>query len=608
MQGIKDISKIIWKGIQLFKSIIGTLFFFLFLLILYNVFFTSITPVVPKSAALVIDPAGYIVERKTQKDAWDILFADKTREIPETLLRDIGKTIETAKSDERIKALVLNMDYLYGAGLAQLHYIGKKVEDFKKSGKPVLAYGLGYSNGKYLVASFADEIYMHPYGAVFLTGYGAWPAYYKSALDKIKTKVHVFRSGPYKAYGEPYLRDDMSDEAREANRALLDILWGEFIEQIADARGIKPEAFQASYQTLAEDLRRVGGDLAQLPVEQGLIDGLKSESQWGAYMAELVGDEGSVDGYTNIHMAQYLEATANDTFISGDEVAVVVARGQITFGENTNGTAGAYTVIHHLQQARLDDNVKAVVLRIDSPGGSLLASELIREEIELVQASGKPVIASMGAVAASGGYWIASPADEIWAQPTTITGSIGVIGIVPTFEGTLDAIGIHVDGIGTTPLSGDFTLGRPLSPLASDILQQSVENSYAHFIDMVASYRGLEPEEVDAIGQGRVWSGRAAFEFGLVDSLGNIDDAIAAAASKAELSDYEVKYIEEKPGFSEKLAEILTARAGFDLEQTRWRPGAVEGFMLEIARVIERLGLLNDPSQVYVLCEMCEVR
>ena len=611
MQGIKDVLKIIWKGIQLFKSIIGTLFFFLFLFILYNAFFTSTTPVVPKSAALVIDPAGYIVERETRKDIWDILFEDKTREIPETLLRDIGKAIETAAHDERIKALVLNMDYLHRAGLAQLHYIGGKVEDFKKSGKPVLAYGLGFSNGSYLVASFADEIYMHPYGAVFLTGYGVWPAYYKSALDKIKTKVHVFRSGPYKAYGEPYLRDDMSDEAREANRVLLDTLWGEFIEQIANARGIDPAAFRASYQTLAEDLREVGGDLAQLPVEQGLIDGLKSESQWGEYMATLVGDEGSDDGYTNIHMAQYLEATANDAVFSGisdDKIAVVVARGEIIFGENINGTAGSYTIIRQLQKARLDDSVKAVVLRIDSPGGSLLASELIREEIELVKASGKPVIASMGAVAASGGYWIASPADEIWAQPTTITGSIGVIGIVPTFEGTLDAIGIHVDGVGTTPLSGDFKLGRPLSPLARDIIQQSVENSYAQFIDMVANYRGLEPEAVDAIGQGRVWSGRAAFEFGLVDSLGNIDDAIAAAASRAELSDYQVKYFEEEPGFSEKWAEILTARAGFDLEKTRWRPGAVESFMLEIARVIERLGLLNDPSQVYVLCEMCEVR
>jgi protease-4 len=600
--------KIIWKGIQMIKSVIGTLFFFLLLFILYGVFFTNHVPAVPGQAALIIDPAGIIVERKTYKDTWDILLEDKSQEIPETLLRDIGKAIQTAKYDERITVLVLNMDYLYGAGLAQLHYIGQQVEDFKESGKPVLAYGLGFSNGSYLVASFADEIYMHPYGAVFLTGYGVYPVFYKSALDKIKTKVHVFRSGPYKAYGEPYLRDDMSDEAKEANRAILDILWGEFVDQIAGARGIEPEAFQASYQTLAGDLRAVGGDLAQLPVEQGLIDGLMSEAEWGAYMAEMVGDNGYSEGYSNIHMAQYLEATAENGFFSGDQIAVVVARGGITFGENRNGTAGSHTIIKQLREARLDDDVKAVVLRIDSPGGSLLASELIREQVELLKEAGKPVIASMGAVAASGGYWIAVPADEIWAQPTTITGSIGVIGIVPTFVGTLDAIGIHVDGVGTTPLSGDFMLGRPLSPLASEILQQSVENSYAQFVDMVAGYRGLEPEAVDAIGQGRVWSGQAAYEFGLVDSLGNLDDAIAAAGAAAGLSGYEVKYLEEEPDFSEQLAEFLTANTDLDLEQAHWRPGAVEGFMFEVRRTIERLGLLDDPSQVYVLCEMCEIR
>jgi len=607
MQGIKDVLGIIWKGIQIFKSVIGTLVFLLFLFLLYSAFFISTKPSVPDGAALVIDPAGFIVESKTKKDAWDIMFEDKTKVIPETLLRDIGHAIETAKADERITALVLNMDYLYGAGLAQLHYVGSKIEDFKKSGKPVVAYGLGFSNGQYLVASHADEIYLHPNGAVFLTGYGAWPAYYKAALEKIKTRVHVFRSGPYKAYGEPFLRDDMSAEAREANSTLLDTLWSEFTTQVSEARGIETEAFQASYDTMAEDLRRLGGDLAQLPVEQGLIDGLMTQSEWAAKMAEMVGDNGSLEGYTNIHLAQYVQATAGSPS-GGDKIAVVVVRGEIAFGENAEGIAGAYTIINQLQQARNDENVKAVVLRIDSPGGSLLASELIREEIERTKESGIPVIASMGAVAASGGYWIAAPADEIWAQPTTITGSIGVIGIIPTFDETLDAIGIHVDGVGTTPLSGDFTLGRPLSPLAGEVLQLSVENSYAQFVDMVAGYRGLEAADVDAIGQGRVWSGQAAFEFGLIDSLGSLDQAIAAAASQAGLSGYSVRYIEDQPGFREQLANALFTRGGLDLEETRWRPGVLEGVMIRIERAVKRLGLLNDPARVYVLCEMCEVR
>ncbi len=607
MDNLKIILKNTWKIIQTVKSIIGTLFFIFIAYIFYTAFFTTSAPQVPAGSALIINPVGFIVERKTEKDTWEILLEDQSREIPETLLRDIGKAIQSAKVDERIEALVINMDYLFGAGLSQLHYIGAQIEDFKKSGKPVLAYGLGFSTGQYLVASHADEIYMHPYGSLLLTGYGAYSPYFKTALEKIKTKVHVFRSGPYKAYGEPYLRDDMSDEAKEANQVLIDTLWQVYLTQIAEARGIEIDTLQASFNTLSEDLRMVGGDLAQIPLEQGLIDGLMDQAEWGAHMAKLVGTNGDENGFTSIHMGSYLRAIAGDSNGSRNEVAVIVVRGEITFGENLNGSTGSATLVRQLQQARHDPDIKAVVLRIDSPGGSLLASELIREEIEVLKESGKPVIASMGAVAASGGYWIAAPADEIWAQPTTITGSIGVIAIYPTFDKTLDAIGIHVDGVGTTPLSGDFTLGRPLSPLAVDLFQQSVENSYAQFVNMVAEYRGLDPEAVDAIGQGRVWSGVAAHGFGLVDSLGTVDDAIEAAAMRADLSDYRVNYIENKPGFSQRIADFLSTKSGLDLPGVN-RPGPVESFAKSIRRTLESLSFLNDPSHVYVLCENCEVR
>ncbi len=607
MDNLKIILKNTWKIIQTVKSIIGTLFFIFIAYIFYAAFFTTSAPQVPAGSALIINPVGFIVERKTEKDTWEILLEDQSREIPETLLRDIGRAIQSAKVDERIEALVINMDYLFGAGLSQLHYIGAQIEDFKKSGKPVLAYGLGFSTGQYLVASHADEIYMHPYGSLLLTGYGAYSPYFKTALEKIKTKVHVFRSGPYKAYGEPYLRDDMSDEAKEANQVLIDTLWQVYLTQIAEARGIEIDTLQASFNTLSEDLRMVGGDLAQIPLEQGLIDGLMDQAEWGAHMAKLVGTNGDENGFTSIHMGSYLRAIAGDSNGSRNEVAVIVVRGEITFGENLNGSTGSATLVHQLQQARHDPDIKAVVLRIDSPGGSLLASELIREEIEVLKESGKPVIASMGAVAASGGYWIAAPADEIWAQPTTITGSIGVIAIYPTFDKTLDAIGIHVDGVGTTPLSGDFTLGRPLSPLAVDLFQQSVENSYAQFVNMVAEYRGLDPEAVDAIGQGRVWSGVAAHGFGLVDSLGTVDDAIEAAAMRADLSDYRVNYIENKPGLSQRIADFLSTKSGLDLPGVN-RPGPVESFAKSIRRTLESLSFLNDPSHVYVLCENCEVR
>lgn len=600
--------KSVWKWINVAKSTVGTILFLIIMIWVISLFFTETKPKVPDNAALVIAPQGFIVERKTNKDFWQIMLERDQDRIPETLLRDIASAIKTAKTDERISALVINMDYLFGAGLSQLHYISSLIEDFKKSGKPVLAYGLYYANGHYLVASHADEIYMHPLGSMILTGYGSYVPYFKSAIDKIKAEVNVFRSGVYKSFGEPYMRDDMSDEAKEANMVLLTTLWDQFLTEVSTQRGIEADVIQTGFNTIANDLRNVGGDIAQLALDKGLVDGLMTDNEWTTYMTSLVGPSRNGGTYNNIYMEDYVLANADGLLPSQNQVAIIVAKGEITFGEQRDGNAGSATIIQQLQQARFDDNVKAVVFRIDSPGGSMLASELIREEVELLKQSGKPVVVSMGAVAASGGYWISAPADEIWAQPSTITGSIGVIGIVPTFEGSLDELGIHIDGVGTTPLAGEFNLGRSLSPLAKDLIQQSVDNSYAQFINMVAEYRSLPVEDVDAIGQGRVWSGQAAYDFGLVDALGTLDNAIESAAARADMVDYDVRYIEQEPDFYQQLAESFRAKSGFDLDATAYRPGNLERFVTELTRTLEALFTMNDPNGVYALCELCEVR
>lgn len=608
MSKIGKFFKAIWKGLRTVQSVVATLLFIVLVFWLGMVLFSNPLPHIPNQGALIIDPVGYIVEKRSEKDTLEILFPDETRQAPETLLRDLASAIRHAKTDERITSLVLNMDYLFGAGLAQLHYIGQLVDDFKRSGKPVYAYGLSFSGGQYLVASFADEIYMHPMGSVLLTGYGTYPLYYREAIEKIKAKVHVFRAGSYKSFGEPYTRDNMSDEAKEANLALITSLWQNFTAQVRASRGITPDALNASYGTLSQDLAERGGDFALLAQDQGFVDGLMRETEWQSFMAGKAGENGSNYGYSATSFSDYLLATEADRLRGIDQVAVVTVSGEIILGESGRGLAGAFTVIRHLQTARHDDNVKAVVLRIDSPGGGLLASELIREEVVLLKEAGKPVIVSMGAVAASGGYYIAAPADEIWAQPTTITGSIGVIGMLPTFEGSLDAIGIHSDGVGTTPLSGDFGFGRPLSPLAQDLIQQSVENSYTQFVEMVAENRALTPEDVDAAGQGRVWTGTAAEALGLVDNLGNFEDAVAAAALRADISRFTTTFIGEEPDFSMELVEWFFTKVGPENLQTREVPSLAKALLYDLEKAFRALSAFNDPNAVYVLCENCEVR
>jgi len=608
MKHLWDLVKAFWRGIRAAQSVIGTLFFLFLVFIAVNALFRDTRPLVPSGSALIVAPIGQIVERASERSAREVLLQGEEGRVPETLMRTIAAAIRNAKDDDRIKALVLNMDFLWGAGVSQLHDMAELVDEFRESGKPVYAYGLFYSDGSYLVAAHADEVYLHPAGSVFFTGYGVYSPYFKAALDKIKADVHVFRSGAYKTYGEPYERDAMSEEAKEENRALLGDLWDRFVGDIAGRRGIEETAFRAGFETLGQDLRAAGGDAARLALQTGLVDALLTEDEWIAKMSALVGEDETPEGYRNIYLEDYAKAIGGGGLFPTAKIAIVVVQGEIAFGESRGSNSGSFSVNEQLRRARQDSSVKAVVLRVDSPGGSLIASEQIREEIERIKAAGKPVIASMGAVAASGGYWISAPADEIWADASTITGSIGVVGIFPTFDRSLDAIGIHVDGVGTTPLSGDFSPLRPLSPLAQDVFQQSVDASYRSFVEMVANYRALPLEAVDALGQGRVWSGKAGLGFKLVDHLGNLDAAVAAAAKRASLEDYDFVYFEKGPDFSQSLAEFLFTTLGKSENKLTAPRGALEGFFLDLKAAAEAVIVLNDPKGVYLLCEGCEVR
>lgn len=608
MEKIISIAKRFWQSVRIVQSFLGTLLFLLVVSVLAVIFLFDTKPQVPSSAALIIAPVGQIVESNAEQSGLDVVLENEGGRSPETLMRTIASAIRYAKTDERIKAIVINLDFLTGAGVSQLYYIGELLDDFRNSGKPVYAFGLYYSDDSYLIASHADEVYLHPTGSVFLTGYQLYAPYLKTALDKIKAKVYVFRSGAYKSYGENYERDFMSGPAKEENLHLLNELWDRFVAHVTQQRGIEEAEFRKKFETLSEDLRRAQGDPAKLALAQGLIDGILSEDEWVAKMVTLVGSDENPEGYSNVYLEDYAHAVDDGALLTPDHIAVVVVRGEIVFGESQGSNSGSLSVVEQLRRARLDKHVKAVILRVDSPGGSLVASQQILEEIVRIKAAGLPVVVSMGAIAASGGYWISAPADEIWADASTITGSIGVVGVFPTFDRSLEWLGVHIDGVGTTPLSGDFSPLRPLSPLAQDLFQQSVNSSYRSFVEMVSHYRGLTPQAVDDVGKGRIWSGREALKFKLVDHLGNLDQAIAAAASRARLTDYDFVYYEKTPGFSQNLFKLLFAAQAKSNVRSRVSKGPIDQVLTEVSHLTNTLKSLNDPKGIYLLCETCRIQ
>jgi len=595
------------------KLIINLIFFSVLLIFLSSIMADSNHVVVPNKSILVLNLYGDIVEQKHQVEPFDAFVGEalqQNQEKPEILLSDITKVIKSAETDDRIKVLVLKLQNMNRSGLTKMRDIAKAIEQFKTSGKQVIAIGDQYSQDQYYLASYADEIWLDPNGWMILDGYGRYQLYYKSALEKLSISQHIFRVGTYKSAVEPYMRDDMSTAAKDANKVWLNDLWSQYKTDVAKQRKFSIENFDESVDNLVVKLTAVDGNVAEYALNNQWVDQLKTREQINLALKEKLGIKSKDDEYKHINFDDYLFSITDKFPIRNpntDKVAVIVAKGTILNGSQKPGSIGGDSTALLLKKARNNKNVKAVVLRVDSPGGSAYASEIIRQEVELLKKSGKPVIASMGTYAASGGYWISAPADKIFAAPTTITGSIGIFGLFMTFENTLSKLGIHTDGVGTTDLAG-FGLTRPLSDGMGKIIQMNINRGYKDFISLVANNRDMTIEQVDAIAQGRVWSGMKAKELGLVDELGDLNDAIIAAAEMAELDQYDTLLIEKELSPRDKFIKNLLGQATalFPSSSTT-SIGPIDAVIGKLKAELNHFNQLNDPQGVYTLCIACEV-
>ncbi|HXQ64510.1 MAG TPA: signal peptide peptidase SppA, partial [Steroidobacteraceae bacterium] len=541
---------------------------FLHLLLLLAIFIVVLVavrqplPLVPSKAALIVHPEGRLVEQLSG-GPWERSIGALTADHePETLVRDVVDAIRAAASDDRIKVLVLDTEDLAGGGLTKLQAIAAAIQVFRASGKKVLAFSRYATQEQYYLMAQADEAYIDPQGAVGVLGYAAYHLYFHDALDKLGVDVHVFKVGTHKSFPEPFTRQDMSPEDREQTVAWLTPLWHSYAEGVEKARHLPAGSVAAYVRDAVPGLREVGGDAALLAQQRGLVTGRKTRLEFDKQLIGLVGEDSASHSFNAIGHAEYLAAARPESALSrhpDGQVAVVVASGSIVDGEAPAGEIGGDSLAEVLHKVRVDPDVKAVVLRIDSGGGSMLASEVIRQEVEAIKAAGKPVVASFSSVAASGGYYIAMDADEIWAEPTTITGSIGVFGIIPTFQKTLGKLGVAADGVETSPLAGAMHLERSLDPSVSEALQLGVEHAYREFVDHVARTRVRQPAEIEKIAEGRVWIGSEARELGLIDRLGDLDKAVESAAKRAKLrpGKYATSFREKELSWRESLVRQL---------------------------------------------------
>ncbi|MEO5626231.1 MAG: signal peptide peptidase SppA, partial [Dokdonella sp.] len=544
----------IWNALNFTRRLVFNLIFVLVLILFIGALFGS-RPVLSPRTALVLNPKGSIVEQYRTDPAQRALGSLAGNEVKEVQLRDLLRVIDAAAKDSHIERIVLIPDEIEGVGLATVREIGAALDRFKASGKEVIAVSGGMGQNQYLLAAHANRILLDPDGAVLLEGLANYRSYFKDALDKLGVQVHLIKVGTFKSAAEPYILNQASDAAKEADSYWMGGLWQEYLADVAALRKIDAAKIGDDIAHYDERVAAHAGDLAQLALDQKLVDQLATRGEARAQLRSLGAAEGN-EGFRQVDFKRYLASLASESLPHfGAEVAVVVAQGEIVPGEQPPGMVGGQSTAQLVRAAREDDNVKAIVLRVDSPGGDASASELIRRELALAREAKKPVIISMGDVAASGGYWISMDSDEIWAQPNTITGSIGIFGLLVTVPDTLAKLGIHTDGVGTTPLAGTLDIRRPLSPQLEAILNSVIRRGYNEFVGKVARARGKTPEQIDAIAQGRVWSGAQAKERGLIDKLGGLDDAIAAAAARAKLgTDYSVHYVEREMNTWERVA------------------------------------------------------
>ena len=599
------------------KIIINLVFFSLVSFVIVALTSDEGDIVVPKKTALILNIKGDVVEQKREVDPMNAFLTEalnKEDKSPEVLLSDIIDVITNAKDDDRVSILVLQLQNLNRAGLTKLRDIATALLDFKTSGKKIIAKGEQFTQDQYYLASFADEIWLDPKGWMILDGYGSYQMYFKSALDKLEISQHIFRVGTYKSAVEPYMRNNMSPEAKTANKLWLNDLWGQYKADVSIQRGFGIENFDEDIDTLINKFETANRNFAQYALDNQWVDHLKTQAEMQAVLIEMVGKNSSGETYSYISFKDYLVTISSPfPFVDPniDKVAIIVAKGTILNGYQKAGAIGGASTAKLLRRARENDKVKAVVLRVDSPGGSAYASEVIRREIDLLKTAGKPVVASMGTYAASGGYWISAPADKIIASPTTITGSIGIYGLMMTFEKSLKKLGVYTDGVATTDIA-DIGITRPLSSGMSTLFQLNVERGYQDFITLVAENRNMTLAQVDAIAQGRVWSGLKAKELGLVDALGNINDAITAAAQLAKLDDYDTLLIQKEYSAKDKLLQSFFGSTlqlfGSPLVLSpNASPDYLTQFITTMNDELNTLKQFNDPQGLYVFCMVCEI-
>ncbi len=612
------IFKNLWYGFDLSRKIFLNFVFLLFIVVLVSFIASSGSkPTVENGVALVLQPNGFIVEQLTYTDPIEKAMQEVTgnQDAPETSLYDLLEAIERAKDDKRITSLVISTSYLWGVGVTKLQDLAAAIKDFKTSGKKVIAFDDNFSQSQYFLAAQADEIIMSPDGGIFLTGFARIGTYFKSFLDKVGVNVHVFKVGTFKSAVEPFIRDNMSDAAKQANRAWMGDLWSEFQQDLAETRSLTSDDIASYINNYKENLIASNGNSATIALDAGLVDKLMTRIEFRDKMIALVGIDEKTKSFKSISHTHYLKAVRSQfdqVSPNSYKVAVITAKGSILDGEHKEGVIGGDTVARLIRKTRNNKNVKAIVLRVDSGGGSAFASEVIRQELVKAQADGIKVVTSMGDVAASGGYWIAATSDEIWANSSTITGSIGIFGMVPTFEKPLNEWGIFRDGVGTTKYSNPVDGGMPLSDDVAEIIQTSINAGYDKFLSLVSEGREMSKEDVDKIAQGRVWSGKKAHELGLVDNLGGLPDAIKSAAKLADIENYEVLYVKRKLSENEIfLKELFNQSRVNDLvqqEQIRHRKPDLKGrLMNQISSGLKLLNQWNDPNSAYATC-FCEIR
>lgn len=557
--------------------------------------------------ALLLDISGVIVDKPSTNHRLGALgrqlFGASSDRLQENSLFDIVNAIRQAKDDRNITGIVLDLKNFTGADQPSMRYIGKALREFRDSGKPVFAVGENYSQGQYYLASFANKIWLSPQGQVDLHGFATNGLYYKTLLDKLKVSTHVFRVGTYKSAVEPFIRDDMSPAAREADSRWIGELWQNYLHTVSANRQISPQQLFPGAQAIIDGLTSVGGDTAKYALDHKLVDALASSADVEKALTKQFGWSKTENNYRAISYYDYSLKTPADT---GGTIAVIFANGAIMDGEETPGNVGGDTTASQIRDARLDPKVKAIVLRVNSPGGSANASEVIRAELAAARAAGKPVVVSMGGMAASGGYWISTPANYIVASPSTLTGSIGIFGVINTVENSLSSIGVHSDGVSTSPLA-DISMTKALSPEVQQMMQLSIEYGYKRFITLVADARKRTPEQIDKIAQGHVWTGEDAKANGLVDSLGDFDDAVAKAAELAKLKQWHLDYYQDEPTVLDMVMDSMTGSVRAMLPEAiqAMLPAPLVSAANTVKAEGDKLAAFNDPQNRYAFCLTC---